>query len=45
MVINAAYKVLRDSTLRSAYDERRKIGQYGAKSGVKERQASVSNPS
>ena len=42
MVINAAYKVLRDASLRAAYDEKRSMGQLGAKSGVKER---VSPPS
>eukprot|EP01036_Dinobryon_divergens_P025458 gene25458-34008_t len=42
MVINAAYKVLRDVNLRAAYDAKRAMGQLGAKSGVKER---VSPPS
>ena len=42
MVINAAYKVLRDVNLRAAYDAKRSMGQLGAKSGVKER---VSPPS
>jgi len=37
MVINAAYKVLRDKDLRAAYDEKRRLGLVGARSGVKER--------
>jgi len=36
MVINAAYKVLKNDHLRSQYDIRRSMGQYGARAGVKE---------
>lgn len=37
MVINAAYKVLRDKDLRASYDQRRAQGYFGAKAGVKEK--------
>ena len=36
MVINAAYKVLRDDGLRSRYDIKRSMGVFGAAAGVKE---------
>jgi len=36
MVINAAYKVLRDDNLRSRYDLKRSMGIFGAAAGVKE---------
>ena len=36
MVINAAYKVLRDDGLRSRYDIKRGMGMFGAAAGVKE---------
>lgn len=35
MVINAAYKVLKDEALREAYDKKRKMGFTGAKAAVK----------
>ena len=35
MVINAAYKVLKDVDLRGTYDKKRQMGQYGSSAGVK----------
>jgi len=37
MVINAAYKVLKDAELRAVYDKKRSMGQYGNSAGVKEK--------
>lgn len=37
MVINAAYKVLKDVELRATYDKKRQMGLYGNSAGVKEK--------
>ena len=37
MVINAAYKVLKDIELRATYDRKRQMGYYGNSAGVKEK--------
>jgi curved DNA-binding protein CbpA len=52
MVINAAYKVLRDAELRQIYDQERRLGRIGAqakipkggKGGVKEKRSAPSSP-